>query len=42
MDTYAVTFDISDARVHNYGANGLYLEATNLFESHIGAIKGGV
>jgi hypothetical protein len=26
------TFDISDALVHNYGANGLYFEATNSFQ----------
>ena len=25
------TFEISDALVHNYGANGLYFEATNPF-----------
>ena len=26
------TFEISDALVHNYGANGLYFEATNPFQ----------
>ena len=28
------TFEISDAIVHNYGANGLYFEATNPFHLH--------